>query len=186
MSRVTLLDDATRPKAPKIKGITPEQRQLGKRLALFHRHHLQQLHAVIRVMQRVEAGEDSLARLGREITGMQMASNYRHFGNLCGQECQVLTFHHSIEDQHIFPLLQEGGSAGLKKVIDRLLEEHLVIHQALNALEAGAVAAVRKPGPETFAPLKAMLLHLEKLVKSHFGYEESELEEALGHFGIEI
>ncbi len=186
MGSVTLLDDATRPKAPKIKGITPEQRQLGKRLALFHRHHLQQLHAVIHVMQRVEAGEDALARLGSEISDMQMASNYRHFGNLCGQECQVLTFHHSIEDQHIFPLLQESGSNGLKKVIERLREEHLVIHRALDALEAGAVAAIRKPGTETFAPLKAMLLQLEKLVKSHFGYEETELEEALGHFGIEI
>jgi len=30
-------------------------------------------------------------------------NNYRRFGNLCGQHCQIVNTHHSIEDQAIFP-----------------------------------------------------------------------------------
>jgi hypothetical protein len=33
---ITLLDDATRPTAPRIEGITEAQRRHGKRLALIH------------------------------------------------------------------------------------------------------------------------------------------------------
>jgi hypothetical protein len=50
MGTMTLLDDTTRPKAPKIQGVTAGQRQMGQRLALFHRCHLQQLQAVGQVM----------------------------------------------------------------------------------------------------------------------------------------
>jgi iron-sulfur cluster repair protein YtfE (RIC family) len=186
MSSVTLLDDTTRPKAPKIEGITPDQRRMGKRLAIFHRMHLQQLQEVADALQRVEEGEEALARLSGAISEMQMATNYRHFGNLCGQECQILTFHHTAEDQYIFPRLHQSASDGLKKVIARLREEHLVIHQALKELEARAQAAMQKPGAETFAALRGTFLRLDKLVQSHFGYEETELEEALGYFGIDI
>ena len=84
------------------------------------------------------------------------------------------------------PTLHAKGSAGLKKVIDRLREEHLVIHQTLGKLEAAVMAAIQNPGAKTFAPLKTIFLQLEKFVKSHFGYEETELEEALGYYGIEI
>lgn len=186
MGSVTLLDDATRPKAPKIEGVTADQRRLGKRLALFHRYHLQQLQEVAHVMQRVEDGQEALARLSGAISEMQMAANYRNFGNLCGHECQILTFHHSAEDQYIFPRLHRNGSDGLRKVIERLSEEHLAVHQAIEELEAGATGVMQNPCAETFAPLKAAFLRLDKLVRSHFGYEETELEEALGYFGVEI
>lgn len=186
MGKVILLDDTTRPKAPKIGGVTNDQRQMGRRLALFHRYHLQQLQAIGQVMQRVAEGTDEPAQIGNAVSGMQMTSNYRYFGNLCGQECQALTAHHTIEDHYIFPPLHAKGNAGLKKVIDRLREEHLVIHQTLDGLEAAAMAAIQNPRAETFALLKAIFLRLEKFVKSHFGYEEAELEEALGYHGIEI
>ncbi len=43
MSRITLLDDSTRPKAPKIEGLSPMQMWQGKRLALIHRMHLEEM-----------------------------------------------------------------------------------------------------------------------------------------------
>jgi iron-sulfur cluster repair protein YtfE (RIC family) len=182
---ITLLDDATRPKAPKIEGITPAQRRQGKRLALIHEYHLEQMNEVRWVMEQVEAGEQSTETLLEAISSLQMAANYRVFGNLCGRECQMLTLHHTIEDQSIFPELRQG-SDGLRKVVDRLAQEHLIIHQLLEALHDKAVNAVREPGRETFAALKAAFLALDRVVRSHFGYEQEELEEALGYFGIPL
>lgn len=182
---ITLLDDATRPKAPKIEGITPAQRRQGKRLALIHEHHVEQMNEVRWVMEQVEAGEQSTETLLEAISSLQMAANYRVFGNLCGRECQMLTLHHTIEDQSIFPELRQG-SDGLRKVVDRLAQEHLIIHQLLEALHDKAVNAVREPGRETFAALKAAFLALDRVVRSHFGYEQEELEEALGYFGIPL
>ena len=182
---ITLLDDATRPKAPKIEGITPEQRQWGQRLALFHEFHLEEINRVRRVMEHVAAGEESIASLREAISSLQMTANYRLFGNLCGRECQMLTLHHMIEDEHVFPALGRG-SDGLRAVVARLREEHVVIHQLLLALEERAVKAVEDPGAKTFAELKAAFLALERVVRSHFGYEQEELEEALGHFEVPI
>src|ERR1700691_3930222 len=60
---IAFLDDATRPKAPKIEGITPAQRSQGKRLALIHDYHLSQMDEVRWVMEQVEAGAQSAATL---------------------------------------------------------------------------------------------------------------------------
>ena len=182
---ITLLDDSTRPKAPKIDGVTPAQRRLGKRLALIHAHHLDQIDQVRWVMEQVEAGEQSAVALVDAIFSMQMTNNYRLFGNLCGRECQMLTLHHTIEDHHMFPALRHG-SDGLRKVVDRLSQEHLIIHQLLEALEDNARKTVTQPGRGTFVELKAAFLALERFVRSHFGYEQEELEEALGYHGVPL
>jgi len=137
------------------------------------------------VMEQVEAGEQSAAALADAISAMRMTGNYRLFGNLCGRECQMLALHHAIEDQSMFPALRHG-SDGLRKVVDRLSEEHSIIHRLLQALEAAAVNAVTEPGRETFAEVKAAFLALERVVHSHFGYEQTELEEALGYYDVPL
>ena len=182
---ITLLDDTTRPKAPKIEGVTPVQRRIGRRLALIHAHHLEQMHHVRWVMEQVEAGEQNAAKLLDAISSMQMTANYRLFGNLCGRECQMLTLHHTIEDQHMFPALRQA-SGTLKEVVDRLSQEHVIIHQLLETLEAAAITAITKPGGEIFSELKTVFLALERFVRSHFGYEQEELEEALGYYDIPL
>ena len=65
-------------------------------------------------------------------------------------------------------------------------QEHLIIHQLLEALEASAVNAIQQPGGETFSDLKTAFLALERFVRSHFGYEQEELEEALGYYDIPL
>ena len=186
MASITLLDDSTRPKAPKIGGLTPAQRARGKRLALFHRMHLQQLAQVRGVLDKVEAGEAEAAAIGAAVSSLDMASNYKLFGNLCGRECEVLTFHHTAEDQALFPVLQARGTEGLRKVVDRLQAEHLVVHQLIEDLETAATRVIRQPDAAGFADLKARFRTLDKVVRSHFGYEETELEDALGFLGIDI
>jgi hypothetical protein len=182
---INLLDDKTRPKAPKIEGVTPAQRQRGKHLAMIHNWHLEQMNEVRDVLQRVEAQEESLPTLSGAISSMQMAANYRLFGNLCGRECQILNLHHMIENESIFPALREAGE-GLRKVVDRLSEEHAIVHQLLEELNAAAADAVTEPGSDTFSKLKAAFLLLDRVVRSHFGYEQEELEEAIGYLDVPI
>ncbi len=182
---ITLPDDRTRPAAPKIEGTTDQHRRKGRRLALFHEMHLRELSRVNRAMEQVFAGNGSAETLITTISSMQMVSNMRQFGNLCGGACNMLTGHHSIEDQWIFPALL-GHTNGLTKVVERLQAEHLVIHDLLEQLEASAVALITDPGTKQAAQLRADYKRLETFVKSHFGYEQTELEEALGYYGVDI
>lgn len=186
MTKTTLLDDTTRPRAPRIEGMTPLQERRGKRLALIHQMHLRELEWTRRVMQQIEAGEKQLAELGDAVSSLKIAENYKAFGSLCGQECQLLNFHHMAEEQVVFPALERQGSDGLKQVVQRLREEHEVIHVLLEDLGSCAVAAVSRADAESFAELKQALEKLDRTVRSHFGYEEVELEQALGYYEVEL
>ncbi|MFW6077668.1 MAG: hypothetical protein ACOC71_07930, partial [Hyphomicrobiales bacterium] len=101
MSTITILDESTRPKAPRIEGLSPFQEWQGKRLALIHRMHLEEMDHTRRVMQQIEAGDAHPADLGEAVSSLKMAESFRAFGNLCGRECQLLTFHHMAEDQAV-------------------------------------------------------------------------------------
>lgn len=181
----TLIDESTRPKVPRIEGATPGHRQQGRHLAMIHAMHLQQIAEVEQVIRQIESGEAKLARLGEATSSLQMASNYRLFGNLCGQECQFLNFHHTAEDRQIFPALM-NGSEGLRLVVERLMEEHTVIHGLIEQMEAQAVSLMQAPDAAGFQTLKQTFATLVETVRSHFGYEQSELEEALGYYQVLI
>jgi iron-sulfur cluster repair protein YtfE (RIC family) len=183
LNRITLLDDSKRPKAPKIETITPAQRRQGRRLALYHKMHRQQLSEVSNYMAHVET---EIAQIAAKISDLHMRNNYKMFGNLCGQECQMLTFHHDAEQSHVFPILHEQGSDGLKRVVERLIAEHVVVHELIEELEAAAGVALKLPNAETFSNLKEIFKVLDRTVRSHFGYEEAELEEALGVIDVGI
>jgi hemerythrin-like domain-containing protein len=181
LNRVTLLDDSKRPKAPKIEGLNAFQRSRGQRLKWFHDHHRAQLAEVSRALEALDA-----AALSEQVGKLDMSANYRMFGNLCGQECQMLIGHHGIEDAHMFPLLHEEGSVGVKKVVERLMAEHLVVHELIEELEQRAWACLQNPSAETFAEAKETFLVLNTCVRSHFGYEETELEDALSVIDVGI
>lgn len=178
---INLLDDSTRPKAPKIEGMSGRQHAHGKRLAMIHDLHLQQMAQVRQVMERIAAGEEEIEKLGPALSSMQMMMNYRAFGNLCGRECHALTFHHTSEDQVIFPALARG-SDDLRNVIERLRAEHFVIHQLIEQMETRAIKVIDMLTPETFSRLRDTFEMLERIVKSHFRYEQEELEEAIGYW----
>lgn len=182
---IDLLNDDTRPRAPKIEGVTPAQRRQGRRLAAIHAMHLQQMAEVRRVLDKVgdrlRQPDDAFAA----VENLDMTRNIRLSGSICGQECQMLTFHHTAEDQWIFPALM-GHVQGLTKVVERLAEEHLLIHALIEKLEACAGAAMHIPTAQNFDELKDVFDILESVVHSHFGYEQEELEEALGFFEVDL
>lgn len=100
---IPFLDDATRPKAPAISGVTPAQRAQGRRLGFYHRHHLGELAAVRSALDRLLAGTGGVEAVSDRMASLSMIDNYRTFGNLCGSQCQLLQMHHDIEEGMIHP-----------------------------------------------------------------------------------
>lgn len=179
MSRITLIDEANRPKAPRILGATAADRANGRRLAAYHRLHIEEMNRVRRLIEAIRAGESPLGLMREAVDKLQIARNYSMFGAVCGRECQMLTFHHTGEDTQMFPAIR-SLEPSLARVIDKLAAEHLVIHALIDELQAGADAIAEHPDADTFERLVATFDDLEEIVRSHFGYEETELAEALG------
>lgn len=182
----SILDDRDRPKAPPIAGATPEHRKAGGRLRLIHKMHIAALDETRQMMEFVEAGQAGVDGLASHIDTMGLTANIRSFGSLCGRECQFLEFHHTAEDQEIFPVLYGEGSEGLRRVIERLSLEHGLVHRLIERLAANVEGIKKDPTPQTFAIAKDTFARLYDVVISHFGYEEGELEEALGYHGVAL
>ena len=190
MATITLLDDRTRPKAPILDGATDDQKIPGRHLKAIHRYHSQQMNQVRRVMDLISEGAAKPEALRKAFDGLDLMQSMKMFGNLCGQECQMLTAHHDIESQMLFPALHERGNDGIRKVVERLVEEHKVIHHYLQnylqKFDARISALMHAPNGVSFAAVKETYLILERIVQSHFKYEEAELETAIGFYGVEI
>lgn len=174
------IDPSERPKAPSLPGVTPEQLQKGRQLAAIHRMHLMEIARVRRTLEEIETGQENAEVLPGIVASMEMTENFRAFGNLCGRECQVLSMHHNIEESHMFPQLADRAPAGIGAVVKRLQEEHKIVHALIERLYSAAVNLVNEPSFETFKEARDTFDALESVVRSHFGYEETELAEAIG------
>ncbi len=69
-------------------------------------------------------------------------------------------------------------------MITRLVEEHAAIHHLLMDLAARVEGLGERPGPGSFAEARAALVRLDRIVRSHFGYEEAEIDDALARHGV--
>ena len=182
---IKFLDDATRPPAQKLEGLTAEQREPGQHLRMIHDHLRRNMVTLGELMQRAEAGTLTHQQISEETSNLTMIANYRRFGNLCGQYCQIVNTHHSIEDYAIFPALAQQGGA-FKAIADRLKAEHVVVHELLERLIDALNAMVTEPTPERFADTRTVYQALERVLLSHLGYEEDAMGDALGYFGIGV
>ena len=177
------LDEAARPEAPRISDATDFHRHRGRRLRLIHETHLGHLAEVRHIVGRMEADVNASSELVTALDQMAMARNLRQFGTLCGNQCGHLQAHHDIEENHSFPIVEMQGGHGLRAVIAKLRAEHEVVHALIKALVQRATAFHRAPDMETLAAVREALDHMEAVLRSHFGYEEEALEEALGYYG---
>ncbi|MDP7152172.1 MAG: hemerythrin domain-containing protein [Paracoccaceae bacterium] len=175
-----VIDPSTRPSADPIPDVTEPQREAGRYLAVIHRHHLMELAKARAVYRHVVEGNDDPSAFQKTLEGMDLVQNYRLFGNLCGRECQMLTFHHDAEEQMVFPQIAAKGSESLKCVVAQLKAEHVVVHELLVRLQQSAERLIQSPTESQFKETAETLTLLENAARSHFGYEETELAEALG------
>jgi predicted glycoside hydrolase/deacetylase ChbG (UPF0249 family) len=182
---IAFLDDATRPEAPRLEGLTAAQREPGRHLVMVHNHLRENMGVLARLIEQASAGTVSPAEVEARTANLAMVANYRRFGNLCGQHCQFVDLHHSIEDQAIFPAIAREGEA-FRKVADRLRAEHEIVHELLVRLIGALDALAREPSEPNFGAARTIYQALERVLLSHLGYEEESIGDALGYFSIGV
>lgn len=180
---IGFLDDTTRPTVPRLEGLTPAQKQAGEHLKEVHDHLRENMRSIRAIMVRAAEGHATPDEVVAETKALTMVANFRRFGTLCGQHCQIVNTHHSLEDAYVFPALA-AQSDGYRRVTDRLQAEHHVVHalllEQIKALERLAAS----PGEDSFAEAREVYEALERVLLSHLGYEEDQIGEAIGYFGL--
>lgn len=176
------IDDATRPRVAGSIELTPQQRVGGLHLRQIHDHFRQQLDAITRAVEAVRDGVGDLDDVRAGVHGLAPALTAQQAAGLCRQVCTMLTMHHSIEDQAMFPAV--ATLEAYAPVATRLAEEHLVIHHHLERVDGLAVAAYADP--TRIAELVDAVADLRSDLESHFTYEETEMAEPLGLLGLGV
>jgi hemerythrin-like domain-containing protein len=177
-------DESTRPRRPESGTevtYSEQGRLVGQHLIDVHdmlRHELGRLREIV---AEVRAGELAPGEARSALNEMSMRQHDWVLGAFCSRYCQVVSRHHGLEDGAIFPHLK-ASDEGLVPVIDRLAEEHLVIHDAIEAVDRALVQTMRNPGD--LDGLQAALDLLTDALLSHLSYEEHELVEPLARHGF--
>lgn len=180
-----LLDEGSRPRLP--KGAAPPVTANGRRsqqtLLGVHEHLRGELRQLQEAAAQVAAGTLDPAAARSLLNALTIRQNYWALGSFCAQYCRVVTIHHTIEDQHLFPgLWREQESLG--PVLDRLHEEHEVIAAVLDRFDRALTAMVA--GPEGLAQVRRVADELGDALLSHLAYEEDELLGPLGHSSLVV
>ena len=115
---------------------------------------------------------------------MTMRQNNWTLGTYCESYCRVVTMHHTLEDQSLFPQLRRRDPR-LTPVIERLQAEHRVIHDVLDGVDRALVAFVSTDDRDAaLSGLRAAADLLSDSLRSHLSYEERELVEPIARLGF--
>lgn len=177
-------DESTRPTGPPPPdnhAYSPSASSVGQHLVDVHDMLRAELTTVRDITEQVIAGTLAVGDARSAINVMTMRQNDWTLGAYCASYCRTVTMHHSLEDAQIFPYLRSTDS-GLAPVIDRLAEEHGVIHDVLEDLDAALVRFIREP--EDPGRLQDAVDVLTDALLSHLSYEERELVEPLARYGF--
>jgi alkanesulfonate monooxygenase SsuD/methylene tetrahydromethanopterin reductase-like flavin-dependent oxidoreductase (luciferase family) len=177
-------DDSTRPRRPRSGSevtYTGQGRRASKQLIAVHdmlRSELSDLRHILRqVHDEAIRAEDARSALNE----MALRQNDWTMGTVCARYCSFVTQHHGAEDAAIFPHLARREPQ-LTPVIDRLTEEHLVIHAAIQEVDQALVQHMARP--ENHGAIQAAIDYLSDALLSHLAYEEQELVEPLARLGF--
>jgi hemerythrin-like domain-containing protein len=178
-----MLDEATRPRASRRtdEPVPPAGVHGQRTLLAIHGHLRDELDRVVAALEAVAAGELDPGDARAVVHDSTMARNYRATGSFCAQYCRFVEAHHSIEDAYLFPSLQVGDPE-LAPVLQRLSEEHEVIHAVLVRIDELLVAMVADAAG---APAVGDLVRaLRTALTSHLDYEEAELLGPIGRLQL--
>jgi hypothetical protein len=92
----------------------------------------------------------------------------------CMHYCRFVHTHHTIEDAAVFPMVRKHDPS-LNSVVDRLEEDHLVVHHITERIVAAADLVAVDPTDEHRARVVQGLLDLEEHLLSHLAFEEQSL-----------
>ncbi|OLF17812.1 LLM class flavin-dependent oxidoreductase [Actinophytocola xanthii] len=177
-------DESRRPTGPAAEAdatYTDSGRAGAQHLIDVHDHLRQELTRVRALVAQVAEGTLDVGAARSEINQMTMRQNNWTLGAFCESYCRVVTMHHTLEDQSFFPQIRRGDPR-LGPVLDRLSEEHRVIHDVLDRVDAALVATVSSP--EGIGELSDAVDLLTDTLLSHLSYEERELVEPLARLPL--
>ena len=184
LTEVRVWDEATRPTAPARPPGTVYSRRgrfIGAHLIEIHDHLRDELDRVRDLVRQVREGAIDADGARSAINEMTMRQNDWALGAYCAHYCRFVTGHHMLEDEAVFPHLR-AMEAGLEPVIDRLADEHKIIHQVLNDVDQALVEHLRNPAD--FTGLQQAVDVLTDALLSHLAYEEGQLVEPLARHGF--
>ena len=178
-------DETTRPhrtpSGPEV-AYTETGRQTGQHLIDVHDHLRHELTELRGVVAQVRSGALDAGAARNALHEMALRQNDWTLGAFCSRYCRVVTQHHTIEDQSLFPHLRSADPE-LVPVVDRLHEEHLVIHDAIEEVDRALVHHLEHP--DDYERLQTAIDVLTDTLLSHLSYEEHELVEPLARLGFQ-
>ncbi|MEH1166749.1 LLM class flavin-dependent oxidoreductase [Micromonospora sp. CPCC 205539] len=177
-------DESARPTGPvpdPTRTYTAHEQANGQHLVQVHDHLRSELAQIHDLIEQVAAGEIDAGAARSHINTMTMRQNRWTLGTYCESYCRVVTTHHTIEDQALFPRLRQRDPR-LAPVVDRLEQEHHVIHDVLEGVDQALVAYVG--ATDGLPELRAAVDLLTDALLSHLSYEERELVEPLARLGV--
>jgi Hemerythrin HHE cation binding domain len=184
LTRDAAWDESTRPHRPASDpGIeyTRRGRLVGGHLIEVHDMLRRELDELRGVLAEVRDGALGAGEARAALNDMALRQNDWAVGAFCARYCGIVTQHHGLEDDAIFPHLVRREAA-LGPVIDRLREEHLAIHDAVQAVDRALVDHINRP--ESYDGIQAAIDVLTDALRSHLSYEEHEIVEPLARHGF--
>ncbi|HEX3003005.1 MAG TPA: LLM class flavin-dependent oxidoreductase [Angustibacter sp.] len=177
-------DESTRPTGPAPQAdrtYSPQEQAAGQHLVDVHDALRAELTQLRDLVEQVSTGHAGVGAARSHIATMTLRQNNWTLGVYCASYCRIVTGHHSLEDQSVFPHLRSRDPR-LAPVIDRLEAEHHVISAVLERVDQALVAMVS--APDGLAQVRAAVDLLTDTLLSHLAYEERELVEPLARLGF--
>jgi alkanesulfonate monooxygenase SsuD/methylene tetrahydromethanopterin reductase-like flavin-dependent oxidoreductase (luciferase family) len=177
-------DESTRPHRPESEPDVTYSRRgalVGQHLIDVHDMLRTELTELRQILAQVREGSMSAGDARSALNEMALRQNDWTLGAFCSRYCGALTQHHGLEDEAIFPHLVQSDRS-LEPVIERLVDEHLVIHDAIQQVDRALVDHMNHP--KEYEPIQAAIDFLSDALLSHLSYEEHEIVEPLARFGF--
>ena len=155
----------------------------AEHLVAIHNHLRSELERLRGLVDAVRRGLLSAGGARAEVHAMSLRQNNWTLGAYCQSYCGFVNGHHSLEDASVFPHLRRSDPAAVP-VLDRLQEEHVVIHGLLDGVDRALVTLVRENGTAALDAVEQSIDLLADRLLSHLAYEERELRGPLSRHGF--
>jgi hypothetical protein len=152
----------------------------GQHLVDIHAHLRSELEQISDLVDQVALGRLSVGDARSAVNQMSLRQNDWTLGAYCASYCRVLTTHHTIEDQSVFPHLRRAEPS-LAPVLDKLEADHHLVHGLLEALDRSLVGLL---SGDDVDGVRDAVDRLRTLLVEHLDLEEEQLVGPLDRLGF--